>query len=251
MILVGIVSCYREGRLVQAAIESLCETGCERVYVYEGPAGPPLEQEVPESVLPNPGPYPYSRGITRMVVEHGRWRTDARKRQAILDRVHADYPAEQGPVWGVIVDGDELLLNGWAVRDLLQQQLWRDEVEGGEPTSRYPIAIMEGDGSLAIIQNRLLRLDLIRSYEVSTSILTTTDGQERRWGNLPMQAGPFLEMWLRATEAGRLMALMPWPGQPLLLHRSGLRHPLRQRLRMHEQEASELARRGLPVEKRG
>ena len=48
--IVGLCSSYLEGPLVQAAVRSLL-VACDRVVVFEGPAGPPFEEDVPPTDL--------------------------------------------------------------------------------------------------------------------------------------------------------------------------------------------------------
>lgn len=234
MRLVGLVSSYKEGRLLEGAIRSLQACEPDLVLVYEGPAGDPLEADVPPSMLPKSG---------WTAIRNGRWRTDARKRQAMMEDVKRRFPREN--VWGLWLDGDEILLNGEYLRDLLQAVEWNDEQDpSGAETIRYPLRVVEADGSIAVTTSHLVRLDLIRSYDISASVVTNSRGVEEGWGNKVEDARLWLELWMHATETGRMLAWPPHPCEPHIFHRSHLRHPLRRGLRLHKQEADELRKAG-------
>jgi hypothetical protein len=230
---VGLVSSYREGALVRAAARSLLKVSLDRLYVFEGPAGDPLEADVPESELDA------LEGRPDVVLHRGRWRTDARKRNEMLQRAKRDFPG--GALWGVIVDGDEVLMNGEYLRDKLQTVLWEDEARS-EPWLKVPLPLVEHEGSMSTITARVLRLDLIRSVDVSTSVMTRTDGVQVGLGNQPVPSSIFVDAWCRAIDAGKTIAWPPFPCEPYLVHRSHLRHPLRRGLRMSVQEQAELAK---------
>lgn len=244
MILVGLVSSYKEGPLVQGAVRSCLEC-CDRVAVFEGPAGDPIEADVPDTDL---GEFDSAVSDTHPVYSYfGRWRTDARKRQAMLEWVHDVYKNQ--PVWGVIVDADEVLINAAYLRDWLQRLDWHEEVN---PEAEYvgrPMRLVELDGSVVWVRGRLLRLDRIREYKVSTSIFTLKNGETYRGGgNIPDSFLDWETMRQPYIEQGRMLVQPPIPTEPFLVHRSMLRHPLRSGLRLHEQERAELIAAGLPVD---
>lgn len=230
--LLGLVSSYKEGNLLRLAVES-AERACDRVLVFEGPAGPPLEEEVPESVLP------LRHG--KVSVKRGVWKTDAAKRTAMVKATRGF----SGVVWAVWVDGDEVLVNGEFLRDQLQSILWRDQ-DAEQPTAGFPIRIVEMDGSVAVCRAKVVRVDLIERYLVSSSGIQFRNGVVMAEGNLPQKVS---EWWtaerVRAAGEDRFFLEPPLPGEPFLVHRSPLRHPARARVRMHEQEAAELRRLGL------
>lgn len=244
MNVVGFVSSYREGGLVRGAIDSLLDVGLDRLYIYEGPAGPPLENE---SELPK-SDFAHQAVRARLTLREGRWRTDGRKRNDWLQQVRKDY-AEQGPVWAVVVDADELLINGRYLRDRLEWILARDEHAGASiatpdnpPMSRWPLRLVEHTGELSLITARVFRADLLRSIDHSTSIVTNVGGVREGWGNYGEQSKVWIERWLAAIDAGHMIAWPPMPGEPHLVHRSNLRHPGRAQLRMSDQEAVEFAK---------
>lgn len=236
------VSSYKEGRLVAAAIRSLLNVELDRLYVYEGPAGPPLGDDVPDSDLS--AAMMLAGGVIR--VHHGRWRTDARKRNEMLQQAKRDFP---GVTWGVIVDGDEVLVNGEYLRDRLQSLVWDDEMKGARagdtsnpPWARWPLHFVEADGSMHLITARVMRIDLVRSIDVSSSVITNEHGVREGWGNYAARSAAWIESWLAAIDQGKMIAWPPLPCEPHLVHRSNLRHPLRRQLRMSQQEAEEFAR---------
>jgi hypothetical protein len=232
---IGLLSAFREGELVRGAIDSLLRARLDDLLVSEGPAG-----ELPEGVMDAPAS-DYPEGLA---VNHGRWRSDARKRDAMLKeakRRHALRPGE--PLWGVWLDGDEVLVYPELLRDRLQAVVWEDELKGAD-TLNLPLWTKEADGSLAITGGRLVRLDLLSSYDVSVSVVTDSSGTEQGLGNVTTDARLWLEMWMAAVETGRMVAWPPGPGEPCIVHRSHLRHPARRGLRLHRQEAEELRRVG-------
>lgn len=235
MKVVGLVSCYKEGRLLQGAVQSLERAVLDQIFVCEGPAGDALGDEVPDSR--------FTGQLARLDFWEGRWRSDARKRNQMLERAKAFFPGE--PLWGVWLDGDEVLRDAEYLRDELQSVLWNDELAEDEPpTIHWPLWVVEADGSVALTTGRLVRLDLIRSYDISVSVTTNVLGLEQGFGNENPDARIWLDVWQKAMSTGRMLSLPPHPGQPHIVHRSNLRHPLRRGLRMHKQETEELKKAG-------
>jgi hypothetical protein len=233
MRVVGLISSYREGRLTLGAARSLHAVGLDDLLISEGPAGelPQGIEQAPQSEWP--------QGMAELV-NHGRWRTDGRKRNAMLQEAKRRHALRDEPLWGVWLDGDELLAYGENLRDRLQAVLWEDEGSGRPPTLNVPLWTREPDNSLGITGGRLVRLDLISSYEVSVSVVRSVGGEEQGLGNVTTDA----RLWLAAVESGRMLAWPPGPLEPCIVHRSHLRHPARRGLRLHHQEAVELARIG-------
>jgi hypothetical protein len=245
MIVVGMVSSYHEGRLVRGAIETLLEVELDLLYVFEGPAGEPLDAAAlsasPPSELDLLIPAP-----PRTLIHRGRWRTDARKRDQMLQRARADVARRSGrsgsPWWCVVVDADELLGNGRWLRDRLAAIEAQDLHDGGAPTSHLPLRLVERDGSISFITARIFRGDLVRSIDYSSSVITNMAGVREGWGNYAELSRLWQEAWLRAIDDGKMLALPPLPGETYIVHRSQLRHPARRGLRMSDQEAVEFAR---------
>lgn len=251
MKLLALISSYKEGTLIRGAINSAMG-GTDEVIVFEGPAGPPLEADCPET----------DAGFLRELCtwREGTWRTDAEKRTAMIAETRKHEP----PVWGVMVDGDEILVNGQYLRDELQALMWQEEAEGGDPFLGWPMNIVEHDGNVASCRAKVLRLDLIDSYSVSSSVFKTAIGTTHGEGNLQVKLSELpqsvaVERLISKIEessgtqkeelialaqdlSDRLVLAPPLPGEPHLVHRSHLRHPNRRGLRMHEQEAAEIER---------
>lgn len=241
MNVVGMMSTYKEGKLARAAVESLAAVELDHLYVWEGPAGEPLPDEVPNTSMPE-----WVGREAWVTVHEGRWRTDGRKRNDLLQRAKKDYP---GVLWGVILDGDEVLGNGEFIRDRLQAILWDDETRGASistpenpPTAGWPLRLIEADGAVSFITARVMRLDLLRSIDHSSSVMTNISGVQEGRGNHQEMSAMWVEMWLRAIDAGKMVAWPPLPCEPYIFHRSNLRHPLRRGLRMSEQEQQEFAK---------
>jgi hypothetical protein len=250
MKVVGMVSAYKEGRLVRGCVESLLRVGLDHLYIFEGPAGDPLGDDVPAS------DYQYLPTLRELqdadepgagcTLHEGRWRTDARKRNEMLQRAKAEWPGE---TWAVVIDGDEVLSNAEYLRDRIEAVAAEDAWKGASvttpdnvPTSRIPLRLIERDGTISTITARVFRIDLLRSIDVSSSVVTNTAGIQEGWGNYPELTPIWVEAWAAAMERGQLVALPPFPCEPCIVHRSHLRHPLRRGLRMSDQETREFAR---------
>ncbi len=243
MIVVGFCSSYCEGRLVRGAIDSLRDVGLDHLYAYEGPAGDPLENEAD---LP-PSQLDELAGYASVTVHRGRWRTDGRKRNDWLQRVKRDFPG--GPVWAVVVDADEVLVHGRFLRDRLEWIVASDELRGASvatpdnpPMARWPLHLVEHEGSMSIITARVFRVDLLRSIDHSSSVVTNIGGVRDGWGNYAATSAEFTRRWFDAVDAGAMIAWPPLPCEPHLVHRSNLRHPARAGLRMSTQEQVEFDR---------
>ncbi len=231
---------------MQGAVRSLL-AACDRVVVFEGPAGPPLEEDVPESDFggrtcdSRPGDrlleWQWESG--RALLHHGSWKTDAKKRTAMIESLR---PFTE-PTWGVWIDGDEVLCQPEYLRDWLNFFDWKEE-ETGVKNMGWPIKLIEMDGSVAICQAKVLRVDRLDSYSVSSSVFKNTLGALDARGNYRASITDFpLAEQLRqlgSPDGGYMFAWPPLPCEPFIMHRSKLRHPRRTGLRLHEQEAVEI-----------
>lgn len=234
--IVALLSTYREGPLARLAVASGLKVA-DHVVVFEGPAGEPLpnEEECP------PTEY-ISRGLRRsspeMIYRTGRWPTDAKKRTKMVEYVRRmNLPP---PVWAVWIDGDEILVNGEYLRDWLQLIAWEDDPD--EPYMGWPIKLVELDGTVVVCQAKVVRLDLLDSYSVSSSVFRNALGALETRGNQPFDFNAWLDPREKLIAEGRLYQMPPLSCEPHLLHRSFLRHPARRGLRLHEQEAQEIER---------
>ena len=229
--ILGLISTYKEGRLAYGAIRSALEA-CDHVYVLEGPAGEPLDAEVPETFL---GEY---ADDPRVTFATGRWRTDAKKRTAMVEWAHRK---SDGATWGLWLDCDEVLVNGQYLPDWLSHLGWMDETDD-VPTMRQPLRLVELDGSISVTYVKLIRIDLVSEYRVSIANLINTFGVEEKAGNLQEHVGPWLDAHPQASKGYMYWPPGPGPLDPFIVHRSMLRHPARAGLRLHTQELTELAK---------
>jgi hypothetical protein len=230
--LLGLISTYKEGTTARHAIRSALEA-CDRLLICEGPAGPPLEgAAVPGTWMP---------ADERAEIITGRWRSDARKRTAMLEHARSQ-TWWAAPVWGLWLDGDEVLVNPEYLADWTDFFDWQNETAGEEPVMRIPLRLVELDGSISMSYVKLLRVDLVRSYDLSIANLTNTLGIVEKAGNLHEHLTGWVASHPRAAEGYLYWPPGPAPLDPFIVHRSLLRHPARAGLRLHEQEAEMIAR---------
>lgn len=251
--LVGLMPTYREGSLARSAVDSLLQARLDKVIVWEGPAGDGrVDDDAPPTMLDLIGGHSTYFATTAPLFDFkaGRWESDAAKRTEMLRYAVKQYPGEI--VWGIWLDGDELLVNGRYLRDLVQERAWNDEHEGANlrdpsnlPTGGIPVRLVEYDGTCSFAHGRLIRLDTVRRFVVSNLLIETVLGSEMRLGNVPERTE--LEDLAREAFPGRRIVPPPLPGEPVIVHRSHLRHPARKGLRLHEQEKAELERLGIPT----
>lgn len=244
-------STYKEGRLFRGALDGLLEVGLDHLYVFEGPAGEPLDDDqIPATQMPDPAGAPFP-----VTIHEGRWRTDGRKRNEMLQRAKDDHQAivraddgDPGVLWAIVVDADEVLVNGRYLRDRLEWIGWEDKRKGASianpeapPMVRWPLHLVEHTGAISVITARVFRADLIRSIDHSSSVVTNISGVREGWGNFEAASAMWIENWMHAIDEGKMIAWPPLPCTPYLVHRSNLRHHARAGLRMSEQEAHEFA----------
>jgi hypothetical protein len=151
----------------------------------------------------------------------------------------------QPPVWGLWLDGDEVLVNPDYLRDwtdYFDRQNEQLESAHEAPIMRIPLRLIELDGSISMSYVKLLRVDLVRSYQLSIANLTNTAGILEKAGNLHEHLSGWAATHPRAGEGYLYWPPGPAPLDPFIVHRSLLRHPNRAGLRLHEQEAELIAR---------
>jgi hypothetical protein len=221
--LVGLVSAYREGPLGCSAVRSLL-SACDSVLVAEGPVAgnEPSREEWREFAKHN-----------RVTVMYGEWATDADKRTHLLERAK-----QRRAKWGLVVDGDELLVWGEHLADTIHFMEQAEAVQG-KTMMGLPIRLVEHDGSCAAATNRILRLDYIERYLFSSYHLLLTNGVEVSKPHIPLvlAGDPDLAPVERAEMFQRRR---PLHGEPHLYHRSFLRDPARAARRLHQQETDDL-----------
>lgn len=212
--------------MLATAIRSL--EALDGVLVFEGP----VEGNEPDgtpSVIPHESTAQRKGMLTTV---GGTWETDAAKRTAMLNYAKRKW---QGELWGLWLDGDEVLIWGEYLRDWL----WRVVQQGdpGNPVGGWPLALVELDGSTTLCMGKLVRLDLIRSYLISSSWIELVTGERRTVGNVPYWDP--VDGALQHDEDGRphWRARPPLQGEPHLLHRHFLRDVSRKVERQHLAEA--------------
>lgn len=240
MKLVVMISSYREGSLIRGCLKSITDCEPDGVVIWEGPAGSARCDDAPETDLTDLIPWPnYFR-------HEGEWLSDGDKRTAMLKFAKEHWPNE--PLWGLTIDGDEILRNGDQIRDIIQMLTWDDEAQGASlfdpehpPTGGVPVLHVEPWGGVTWVRGRLLRLDLIRAYALGGLIVELINGGEFRIGNVPLNGS---EWAAKRLDGDNYFMMPPLPGDPYTVHRNHLRHPARRALRMNHQELELLAQRG-------
>lgn len=217
MFVLGLVSSWREGRLIRGAVDSALEA-CDSVLVYEGPIGePPLVGHASDLE-------PY-RKDQRVIVRHGYWDSDGQKRQAMLEASRR-YPT---PTWGVLVDGDEVLVNARYLPD------WLATAPGDAVNMSLPI--VEMDGSVGRTETHVYRLDLLERFLLSASqVQVRGSSAVLTFANYPAEAQDIVDRWRVMVESGQQITMPPLPCQPFILHRSPLRPADRRDVRLHAAE---------------
>lgn len=234
--LIGLVSTYREGELAASAIRSLVEL--DEIVVFDGPVEG-AEQSGRATVMPKRFPQrTTSETPTRMHVSKGRWETDAAKRTAMLGFCRSAFGGRGDSLWGLWLDGDELLLNGDQLRDWLLRVLETDDPSN--PVGGWPLSLVELDGSVSWCMGKLVRLDLIREYLISSSYVELVNGRRITVGNVPAWNPVDGPMQFEETRDGgrrpHWRARLPLQGEPHLLHRPVLRSSSRMVERQHVAE---------------
>lgn len=227
--IVGLVSTYREGRMAASAVRSL-QACADVVHVLEGPIGD----------APDAGKLTDWRSFRKDQTVHvhgGLWPSDAAKRTELLGFTRR-YPP---PVWAVIVDGDEILMHGEYLPDLIEHVEAKDDASG-ETTFAFPLRIMEVDGSCAILGGRVLRADLVDAYLISSYHLLLRNGVEVSLPNEPLRFAGEPDLAPVEGESIERQRRRPLAGEPHILHRSFLRAPQRAAQRQNVAEATEFER---------
>lgn len=218
--IVGLISSHREGWLVRGAIETALE-GCDTVLVFEGPVGGATDAGEPSALDKLP---------SGVVVKRSEWASDATKRTQMVRWAQERLGGNERVLWGLWLDGDELLCNGRWLPDYIRR------VEAGGDHG-FTIRIVElQDGSIARAPSRIFRADLIDHYvhgayqflAKGSSVVVT----------LPNQPESDIE-WQKDRQAHETMFMRPpLPGEPHIVHRAFLRPPS-ERVRLHQVETAE------------
>jgi hypothetical protein len=200
---VALVSAYREGALVQAAVRSGLDA-MGQVLVFEGPAGPAHERGEPSDYSP------FKRD-PRVVIREGGWESDGGKRTAMVEWCRR-YD-RHAPTWGIWLDGDEVMLWPELLRDYLVKahELHPDAVS-------MSVKLVELDGAVYDCAAKCIRLDLVGAVLESSYQLQMKNGAA--------------VLSLPNTNA----SAAPVPGMPHLFHRHFLRPEGRRDDRLHKAE---------------
>ncbi len=212
MKIVGLVSSFREGALLESAIRSLA--ALDAIVVFEGPVEQNADLSGPESVIPN------RVGNLQVNVVRGEWPADAAKRTAMIEWCHTRRWLQGEDVWGLWLDGDEILLWGEYLRDWVTAAASVGDEEN--PVLGWPISLVELDSSVAWCRSKLVRIDLIERYLVSSSYVQLKSGQTITIGNLqcwtPLD-GPTQFAEVNGETLPHWRARPPLQGEPHLQHR--------------------------------
>jgi len=96
--IVGLVSSFREGAMLQTAIESLRHL--DAIVVFEGPVEQNADASGSASVIPT------RVGNLQVSQTHGVWPADAAKRTAMVEWCRSRKWLQGEEVWGLWLDGD-------------------------------------------------------------------------------------------------------------------------------------------------
>lgn len=246
MKIVGLVSSFREGELLRSAIESLAPL--DHVLVAEGPVEQNADLSGQESLIPS-----YVGEPKRQVhVMRGEWPADAAKRTAMIRWVQDRRWLRGEEVWGLWLDGDEILLWGEYLADWLRRASQAGTAD--DPAAGWPLSIVEPDGSVAWCMGKLIRVDLIERYLISSSFIEMKGGATRTVGNVqcwtPLD-GPTQFTEAEGERLPHWRARPPLQGEPHLVHRWHLREKQRQVERQHKAEERNYQDVELPGEQNG
>ena len=221
----GLVSTFDEGALASDAVRSLLPC-CQSIRVLDGPIGDVEGAGFGTDWKP-------LLKTQRVIVNRGRWETDAAKRTELIQSLRRF----TGPVWAIILDGDELLLYGEQVPSWINYFEAEAAFRSLEPL-RCPIRLVDGDGTTSVMTGRILRADLVERYITSSYHILLRNGTEVALGNGKLRSFDEPDSGQRDTTTG-LQLRRPLQGEPSILHRSHLRPPQRQAQRQSVAEKSD------------
>lgn len=244
MVIVGLISSYDEGSLLAGAVRSLLPA-CDRVGVFEGPIGdnpmPPKDAIQHVYAL---------AGKELHIAELRRYADAADKRNVCLM-----WAKSVQAVWAIWLDGDEVLLWGEYLRDMIHRA--EQEAQGPETAiGGFPLRVVELDGSVALSNNRIVSTPIVRQYlhdayqaELANGMVVALPNEKVCGaGGVPYGAFPHDQLPggefvpVQDPSHPRVQEYLarhrpPVAGEPHVLHRAVLRDPGRGARRLSEVEA--------------
>lgn len=215
--IVALISTYKEEEILDSAIESVqC---LDATIIFDGPTNEPRGDI---SLV-----YTFDEGTE--IKFSGGWESDAKKRTEMLLYAQSAFP----DAWALWLDGDEVLLWGEYLKDHCRRA--EEETATGGTTLR----IVEYDGSVAQCYGKLIRLDAVKRYVMSSYEVELSSGLTVALPNVPICYAGGLPYGDITDVTNPLLGLNrpPLQGEPHLLHRHGLRSPKRTVERLHNTEA--------------
>ncbi len=219
MNIIGLISCYDEGYLLESTILSAL-AACDEVGIFEGPVGKQTIKPLRLSASLKTKHYLHTPPVRR-------YKDDADKRNVALSWAKKKWPRDD--TWIVWLDGDEVLIWPEYLRDWVQRGRHVTGVGG------IQLRIVELDGSVVFSNGRVVRTAVIKRYLLAASqvvlntgmiialpheLLCTAGGMPVKpadgWGMEPAQMDAYLARYRP-----------PVAGEPHILHRSLLRDPKR------------------------
>jgi hypothetical protein len=235
--IVGLVSCYREGTLAQLAVQSALD-GCDFVLVVDAPVAGGPSAGAPTDFTPFRSrryvTVPRLSIVQRMAA--GPFDSDAAKRTFMVERARNVYGRPERlkkgeRLWGVWVDGDERLM----FPEMLRHYIARGEHTGNP---NFPLRLVEAaGGAVSLCYGKVVDLLAVERYVASSyEVQLFGESISRAWGNDNLH-------WNWARGGNVEGARPPLQGEPHLFHLSSLRPPGRDAERLHLAEADDLLAR--------
>lgn len=221
MVICALISTYKEEELLGSVLASA--QAMDYVLVFDGPIG--KENDTWKHTT-------YDTTHPSYMCWEGEWVSDASKRTIMLNIAKA-ITSDEEDVWGLMLDGDELLIWGEYLHDHCRRA---DQETGVGGTT---IKIVEYDGSVFDCYGKLFKLDSIAKFLLSSYQVETPAGMILALPNVPIcTAGGIPAEQITERDDPRLGLLRPpLQGEPHLLHRHGLRDKEREVPRLHDLEA--------------
>lgn len=226
MKIVALISTYQENEyMLKSAIESA--SMLDEILVFDGTTKAMKNlTETPQICLTG-------RTGKRYIRYEGHWKSDAEKRTEMLKEAQALWDDDN--IWALWLDSDEVLLFG----EYLKDHCHRADQETA--TGGTTIRIVEYDGSVAQCYGKLIKVDAVRKYIMSSYEIELANGMTVALPNVPICSAGGIPIGEITSRDDELLAKNrpPLIGEPHLLHRHGLRNPDREAPRLHDEEAKD------------